>query len=128
MLTFDEFWPKLKAEFSKAPSRKSGVHLLTIPKWSQFRGPMHGEFTLVYRGGDTIWCDTASTDSWRSGVSAAEFRKVYEAWEDYRANRKKRTYIVHELGVQNATWIIPILKSYEHLMVSPANAASGKRR
>jgi len=45
-----------------------------------------------------------------------------------RANRKKRTYIVHELGVQNATWIIPILKSYERLMVSPSNAASGKRR
>jgi hypothetical protein len=29
---------------------------------------------------------------------------------------------------KNATWIIPILKSYEHLMVSPLDAASGKRR
>jgi hypothetical protein len=46
----------------------------------------------------------------------AEFCKVYEAWEGYRANRRKRSYIVHDLGVQHATWIIPILKRYEHLM------------
>lgn len=71
---------------------------------------------LIYRGGDTIACDTSTTDNWRANVAAAEFRKVYEAWEDYRRGRKGRSYIVHDLGVQNATWIIPILYRYEYLM------------
>ena len=111
MLTFDEFWPRLKAEFSKAPSRKSGVYLLSIPKWSQFRGPMHGEFTLVYRGGDTIWCDTASTDSWRSGISPVHdvrdaLPEVFgrrPLWEkgqvlgmDYVGGRRCKTYVYRE--------------------------------
>ena len=41
---------------------------------------------------------------------------MYEAWDDYRARRVGRGYIVHHLGVQNATWIIPILREYESLM------------
>jgi len=116
MVKISEFWARLKAEFSKAPGPKPEVHVLTIRKWSQFSGPMQGTFTVVYRGGDTVWCDTASTGKWRTGISSAEFRKVYGAWEDYRAGRKGRSYIVHDLGVQNATWIIPILKHHEHLM------------
>ena len=38
------------------------------------------------------------------------------AWREYCARVKGRSYIVHNLGVQNATWIIPILHKYEALM------------
>ena len=112
---FEEFWVRLKAELTSAPSPKPGVHVLTIRKWSQHSGEMPGEFTLVYKGGNVVECDTATTDNWRS-VGEAEFRKVYEVWLDYRSGRKHRRYIVQELGVQNSAWIIPILYRYEYLM------------
>jgi hypothetical protein len=51
----------------------------------------------------------------RLAISSAEFRKVYETWEDYGAGRVGRSYIVHDLDVQNASWII--LREYEALMV-----------
>ncbi len=54
--------------------------------------------------------------STRGGMTPAEFRKVYETWDDYRNRRVGRSHIVHDLGVQNATWIIPILREYEGLM------------
>ena len=37
---------------------------------------------------------TATTDNVRTGITTAEFRKVYEAWSDYRAGRVGRSYIV----------------------------------
>jgi hypothetical protein len=89
--------------------------LLQVRKWSQCSGEMAGEFITVYWGGDTVTCDTASTDDVRQ-ISSAEFQKVYNAWEDYRAERKGRSFLAQDLGVQNTTWIIPILYRYEGLM------------
>ena len=43
-------------------------------------------------------------------------QKVYDFWEDYRRGRVKRSHIVRHLGVQNGSWIIPILRHFEHLM------------
>jgi hypothetical protein len=89
--------------------------VLGVRKWSQHSGEIPEDFAVVYRGGDTVDCNTSSTENVRT-VAAAEFRIVYQAWEDYRAGRKGRSYIAHDLGVQNATWIIPILYRFEHLM------------
>jgi hypothetical protein len=113
---FEEFWPRLKDEFAKAPGPEAGVHILSVRKWTQDKGYLPTPpFTAIWKGGDVIYCDTEKTDIWRT-VPAAEFRKVYQAWEDYRADRKGRSFIAHDLGVQNATWIIPILYQFEHLM------------
>jgi len=115
-LSFDVFWPRLKEELAQFPGPQPGVHLLTVRKWSQHSGEMPGSFTLVYRGGDTFECDTASTEGVRT-VSSAEVRKVYEVWSDYRAGRRGRSFITNDLGVQNTTWIIPLLRRFEGLMV-----------
>lgn len=115
-VSFETFWKRLKNEFSKLPGPQGDAHVRTVRKWSQHQGYFDGEFALVYRGGNVITCETATTNNVRTGISAAEFRKVYEAWPDYRARRAGRSYIVHDLGVQNATWIIPILHEYERLM------------
>jgi hypothetical protein len=115
MVSFDIFWPRLKAELSAQPELQSGVRVLNVPKWSQRRGELGGTFALLYKGGDTLLCETATTDGMRQ-VSAAEIRKVYEVWRDYRNGRRGRAYIVHQLGVQNSTWIIPLLRRFESLM------------
>ncbi len=114
-IAFADFWRRLKTEMGKAPEPKQGIHVLTVRKWSQHSGEMPGEFTVIFRGGDTLECDTASTDGWRQ-ISSAEIRKVYEVWRDYREGRKGRAYIAHDLGVQNTTWIIPLLRRFEDLM------------
>jgi hypothetical protein len=112
---FEVFWQRLKDIFLQAHGPEPGVHVLKVRKWSQHTGEMPGEFVVIYRSGETVACDTASTDGIRQ-VSAAEFRKVYEIWEDYRMERKGRSFIAQDLGVQNTTWIIPILYRNEHLM------------
>lgn len=116
MLGFDVFWPRLKQALSEAPGPEPGAHVLMIRKWTQHSGLLPDSFTVVYRGGDTLWCDTASTNAWRP-VSMAEVAKVYEVWRDYRAGRIRRGHIVNGLGVQNSTWIIALLKHFESLMV-----------
>lgn len=114
-VSFGEFWSRLKDEFGKAPGPEDGVHVLSFRKWTQDKGYLPTPpFTAIWKGGDVIYCDTEKTDNWRT-VPATEFRKVYEAWEDYRAERKGRSFIAHDLGVQNSTWIIPILYHFEHL-------------
>jgi hypothetical protein len=83
--------------FLQAPGPEPGVHVLRVRKWSQHSGEIPGEFVIVYRGGDSVTCDTASTDDIRQ-ISAAEFRKVCQAWEDYRAERKGRSFIAPEVA------------------------------
>lgn len=115
MVPFETFWSRLKEEFCRLPSR-GGAHFGKIRKWSQKRGYLlEGEFVFLYRGGNIIDCKTATTDDLRL-VSTAEVKKVYQVWSRYCSGSILRTTIVHELGVQNASWIIPILKHYEHLM------------
>ena len=116
MVRFETFWSRLKEQLSQLPTLESGAHARTVRKWSQARGYFDDKFALAYRGGNVIACETATTDKLRTGINAAEFRKVYEAWKDYRAGRVGRSYIVHDLGVHNASWIIPILREYEPLM------------
>jgi len=113
---FDVFWPRLKDELGQFSGPKPGVHLLTIRKWRQHSGEIPGSFTLAYKGGDTFECDTASTEGVRT-VSSAEVRKVYEVWPDYRSGQRGRSFITNDLGVQNTTWIIPLLRRFEGLMV-----------
>ena|SRR5437867_2206384 len=115
MVPFSEFWNRLKAELAKGPSASPGHHGVRVAKWSPYSGTIPGEFVALWQGGDVLYCETETTNSMRS-VSKAEFQKVYKVWPDYRAGVRKRSYIVHDLGVQNASWIIPILFKYEHLM------------
>lgn len=116
MVPFEEFWQRVKVELSKLPGPQPGVHVRTVRRWSQHSGDLGSDFTLIYRGGNVIHCDTATTDDWRTGISRTEFRKVYEVWGDYRSRRVQRSYIVKDLGVQNASWVIPLLHEYEQLM------------
>jgi hypothetical protein len=118
MVAFETFWKRLKTELVRLPAVQPGTHFRTIRKWSQYREYFDGEFAILYRGGNVITCETAKTDNVRTGISTAELRKVYEAWPDYRAKRVGRAYIVQDLGVQNASWIIPILREYEPLMAT----------
>src|SRR5712692_8793124 len=94
MVSFETFWERLKAQLANLPGPTPGVYVRTVRKWSQHRGYFDGEFPLIYGGGNVITCGTATTDNVRTGISAAEFRKVYEAWGSYRARRVGRTYIV----------------------------------
>lgn len=100
MVTFAQFWSRLKSEFSHAPSPRPGVHVVSVKKWSQFSGEMSGRFSVIYQGGNVLHGDTAGTNNWRN-ISEAEFRKVYEVWQDYRAGRENRKFIMHDLGVEN---------------------------
>jgi hypothetical protein len=80
MVTFAQFWSRLKSEFSHAPSPRPGVHVVSVKKWSQFSGEMSGRFSVIYQGGNVLHGDTAGTNNWRN-ISEAEFRKVYEVWQ-----------------------------------------------
>jgi len=102
------FRSRLKAELVKEAQPEPGVYILGVSKWSQHSGDIPGWFTLIYRGGDTLACDTATTNGWRS-IAFAEVARVYDVWQDYRAGRRGRSFIAHDLGVQNTTWIIPLL-------------------
>lgn len=115
MVTFQVFWDRLRNELNQLPCDPSGARVLRIERWSTKRGKFGSTFAMLYRGGNSFVCETAS-QTLRTGVSRAEFKTVYEAWEDYRRGRVGRSYIVHDLGVQNASWIIPILHHFEHLM------------
>ena len=114
MIPFQTFWWRLKIELGKLPT-KDGVHYGKARKWSQHTGDLGGDFVFLFRGGNVIECGTTSTSNVRS-VSSAEFEKVYSVWEGYRSGEIPRSHIVHDLGVQNASWIIPLLKNYEELM------------
>jgi hypothetical protein len=116
MVSFDQFWQRLKSELSKLLGPQPGVHVRTIRKWSQYQGYFDGEFGLLYRGGDVIVCETATTNNVRTGISTAEIRKVYKVWPGYRAGTVTKSDIVHDMGIQNASWIVPLLKEYEYLM------------
>ena len=115
MIAFQTFWQRLKVELKSLPS-KDGIHFGKVRKWSQKREFFDGEFVFLDRGGNVIDCATMKTDNSRP-VSQAEFEKVYKVWTRYVSGSIPRTHIVHELGVQNATWIIQIFKHYESLMV-----------
>src|SRR5262249_23996013 len=120
MVAFDTFWERLKTQLSQFPGPQPGTHVRAIRKWSQLRDYFDGEFMLLYGGGNVITCETSTTNNVRNGITTAEFRKVYEALPDYRAGRVRRSHIVHDRGVHNASWIIPILREYEALMADDA--------
>src|SRR5438552_11910438 len=104
MVPFITFWSRLKGELLKLPQHK-GIHIGKTQKWSQYRDFFGEKFVFLYKGGNVIECGTTTTNSVRS-VSSSEFEKVYRVWEGYRSGEVTRTHIVHELGVQNASWII----------------------
>lgn len=114
MIPFQTFWSRFKAELNKLPTHK-GAHYGSVRKWSQYRGDLGEKFVFFSTGGDVIKCGTTSTANVRS-VSSAEFKKVYSVWRGYRSGEIPRTHIMQELGVQNTSWIIPLLKHYEYLM------------
>jgi len=91
MIPFDKFWSHLKEQLAQLPTMPSGAHVRTVRKWSQFQGYFDGEFAMLYHGGNAITCETATTGNVRTGITTAEFRKVYEAWSDYRAGRFGRS-------------------------------------
>jgi hypothetical protein len=112
MVDFGKFWERLGGALSNLPGPEPGVHVRTIPKWSQSQGPFGDDFTLVYESGRV----SVSERTWRTDISLTQARKMYEVWADYRAGRVTRTRIMHEIGVQHSQWIIPILHEYENLM------------
>jgi hypothetical protein len=113
MVPFQTFWKRLKEELAKLP-KQNGFYVGNVQKWSQYRDAFGQDFVFLYTGGNVLKCGTTA-NTVRS-VSAAEFRKVYGVWKAYTSGAISRTHIVHDLGVQNASWIIPILKHYEDLM------------
>ena len=113
MISFEMFWTRLKAELSTLPL-ENGCHFGTAEKWSQHSGDLKDNFVFFYKGGNIIHCGTTTTNSVRS-ISSAEFEKVYAVWEGYQRGEVPRSHIVHDLGVQNASWIIPLLKKYDRL-------------
>ena len=125
MVSFDTFWSRLTAQLSQLQILRPGVHAATIRKWSQLQGYFGGEFGLVYHGGNTLTCETGTTNGAGTDVQLAQFRRVYDAWSKYRAGRVTRSHIVHDLGAQKSEWIIPILREYENLMVEdqPVNVS-----
>jgi hypothetical protein len=114
-VSFATFWTRLTTELRKLPS--AGQHTRTVEKWSQHRGILGGTFSLTYKGGNVLECTTATTGKRRS-IGRSEFEKVCVVWPDYIADRMGRSGIVNEMGVQNSSWIIPILHEYERLMSS----------
>jgi len=76
MVSFETFWERLKGQLAQLPGPKPGLHVRTIRKWSQFQDYFDGEFILVYHAGNVITCATATTNNVRTGIGAAEFRKV----------------------------------------------------
>lgn len=116
VVSFETFWARLKAELITLPV-EHGCHFGTVRKWSQHSGDLGEDFVFFYKGGNIIYCGTTTTNNVRS-ISAAEFEKVYGVWDGYKRGEVPRSHIVHDLGVQNASWIIPLLKNYEHLMRS----------
>lgn len=116
MVPFDMFWQRLKDECATWERLEGASRAKAIRKWSAAKkDDMDGQFVAVWSGGDTLLCNTEDTNSPRT-VSRAEFEKVYNVWQDYTGRVKSRDFIAHDLGVQNATWIIPILHRHEHLM------------
>lgn len=114
MVPFDTFWSRLQAQLSILPE-KDGYHYGEVEKWSHDKEFFGERFAFLYKGGHVIYAQTASTDKIRS-IASAEFEKVYKVWEEYRSGTIPRSHIVGELGVQNSSWIIPLLKKYEPLM------------
>src|SRR5207245_470271 len=114
IVSFDKFWGRLGQELIKLP-QKNGLYVGKVKKWSQGRNYFGGEFWFVYRGGKVIECQTEATGKLRS-VSSAEFKRVYAIWNSYRSGKIGRKHITHDLGLQNSSWVIPILRKYESLM------------
>jgi hypothetical protein len=114
MVAFETFWRRLQEQLSVLPE-KDGYHYGEVEKWSCDKGRLGKSFVSLYKGGDVIYAQTESTDSIRN-IASSEFAKVYEVWRGYRSGEVPRSYIVNELGVQNSSWIIPMLKQHEPLM------------
>lgn len=115
MVSFEQFWRRLRNEFSKLPGPEPRVHVGTTRKWSEHSGNLRSSFAFLYKGGNVIYCETETTKKLRT-ISKAELQKVYGVWPDYLERRIGRSYIVRDLGVQNTSWIIPIPHEYENLM------------
>ncbi len=113
---FSTFWTRLQGELECFPET-NGYHCGKAKKWSQDKDYFGEEFKFLFKGGGVVYCQTATTAKLRS-VSSAEFEKVYAVWERYRRGEVPRSHITEDLGVQNSSWIIPLLKKYEHLMRS----------
>ena len=113
-LPFLTFWTRLQNELESLQETK-GYHCGKAKKWSQDKDYFGEEFKFLFKGGSVIYCQTGTTDKLRS-VSRVEFEKVYAVWKKYCSGEVPRSHITQDLGVQNSSWIIPLLKKYEHLM------------
>lgn len=113
MVSFDTFWARLKGELNALPLEQD-CHFGTARKWSEHSGDLGGDFVFFYKGGNIVYCGTSTTNKVRP-VNSAEFEKVYAVWEGYKRGEVPRSHIMHDLGVQNASWIIPLLKKYDRL-------------
>lgn len=111
---FSTFWTRLQGELGSLPEM-NGYHCGKAKKWRQDKDYFDEEFVFLFNGGGVVYCRTATTDKLRS-VSSAEFKKVYAVWDGYRCGEVPRSHITEDLGVQNSSWIIPLLRKYEHLM------------
>jgi len=108
------FWERIQGELANLPET-NGYHFGKARKWSQDKDYFGEEFSFLFKGGSVVYCQTATTSKLRA-VSCVEFEKVYSVWEGYRRGEIPRSRITEALGVQNSSWVIPLLKEYEHLM------------
>jgi hypothetical protein len=114
MVPFAVFWQRLKEDFAKAPLVEGRDHARTIRHWSAKRGPLDGRFLAVWSD-DTVVCHTEEGS--QHPVGRAEFEKIYRVWPDYIAGAKGRSYLAHDLGVQNSAYIIGVLHAHQDLMI-----------
>jgi hypothetical protein len=111
---FDVFWERLQQEFAGAPLRH-GEHVLQVQNWTRKHGDLPDMIPVRWTPGrDTVVWETR--DRALRQFSAAEARKVYEVWSEYRAGNIGRSHITNTLGVQNSKPIIALFRRYEQLM------------
>lgn len=110
MVPFETFWGRLKQLLMTG---ETGGGVRSISKWSM-AGRSSGQFLILYRGGDSIICETEKGTV--RNVGMAEFKKVYQCWDDYRRDLIGMATFVHDFKLHNATWVISILKEFEYLM------------
>ena len=114
MVSFEEFWDKLKKELMTGTKNNEDKRWYwIIPKWSIAEG-VRGELSCRYDGGDTVHFKTAN-ERW-VGADRTEFETLYKEWDEYSKNKVERAWLSRDLHLRRTSYTIPTLKHFERLM------------
>lgn len=103
---FEEFWSELTAWLSKNKER--------IKNWTAFHQETGDDFEAKYEGGKYILAypePPAKTQR----IPKADFKSVFENWEDYLSGQVKRSELVHGPIAQSrfTKYTISIIHQYK---------------